>query len=99
MSLDISVGPHWQNITHNLYPMAKAAGFGHLLWGDVPVKNAAALADAVEVGLDRMRTDPAKFKAMDAPNGWGTYEQFVPWLEQLAEACRRHPDAEVECSR
>lgn len=99
MSLDISVGSHWQNITHNLHGMANEAGFGDVLWGDTPVANAEQLADAIEVGLDSMRTDPARFRKLDAPNGWGTYEQFVPWLERLVEACRRDPNAEVSVSR
>ncbi len=99
MSLDIEVGSHWQNITHNLYPMASRAGFGRALWGDEPVRDASELADLIEVGLDEMRARPAVFRALDSPNGWGTYDQFVPWLERLVEACRREPTARVSVSR
>lgn len=105
MSLDLTltvvrpVEVHHQNITHNLFQMADAAGFGKLLWGDEKPRNAAHLADAIEVGLDAMRADPERFKAYDAENGWGTYKDFVPWLERLVEACRANPDAQVEVSR
>ena len=105
MSLDLTltvvrpVEVHHQNITHNLSPMAEAAGFGRLLWGDERPRNAAHLADAIEVGLDAMRADPERFKALDAKNGWGTYKDFVPWLERLVQACRDNPEARVEVSR
>jgi hypothetical protein len=39
------------------------------------------------------------FKMHDAPNGWGTYEQFLPWLEEYLRACEENPDAIVMVSR
>lgn len=38
------------------------------------------------------------FRAMSAPNGWGTYEQVVPFLAALAADCLIHPEALVEVS-
>lgn len=43
-------------------------------------------------------TKPAS-AAYDSQNGWGTYDQFLPWLEQLLNACRENSDARIEVSR
>jgi hypothetical protein len=107
MSLDITlmrVQPcevHWQNITHNLGPMAERAGLYGVLWHpeDHGIKVAVDLIAPLTKGIEAMKADPARFKALNAPNGWGTYDNFVPWLERLLSACREYPDATVEVSR
>lgn len=44
-------------------------------------------------------TAARRFRAYDSPNGWGTYDNFVPWLEKYLAACEEYPDAEVRVSR
>lgn len=92
---------HSQNITHNLNDMARAAGFYDALWrpDENGIVTAKQLADAIEPGLADMKSNPAKYKVHDSINGWGTYEGFIPWLNQLVDACRRNPDALVKVSR
>jgi hypothetical protein len=46
-----------------------------------------------------MKADPARFDKYNASNGWGTYKQFLPWLEEYLAACERMPDAAVSVSR
>lgn len=46
-----------------------------------------------------MKAEPERFQALNSPNGWGTYKQFVPWLERLLAACERDPDVAVDVSR
>jgi hypothetical protein len=89
------------NITHNLNRMAAAAGIYEHLWtpDEIGVTRANQLIEPLRAGLALMRSDPARFKTFDASNGWGTYEQFIPWIQSYLDACERYPDAEVSASR
>jgi len=89
------------NITHNLGPMAEAAGLYHVLWrpDEAGLRFARDLVPDMEAGLAALLADPDRFRRYDAPNGWGVYEHFVPFVRDYLEACKRHPDAGVEVSR
>jgi len=91
---------HWQNITHNLGPMAAEAGIYDCLWHGPAngFKTAGSLIEPLTKGLGEMIKDPARFKAFDASNKWGTYDQFVPWLSELLKACTEYPDCEISVS-
>lgn len=103
MSLDIDLYArvYESNITHNLGTMAKAAGVYDCLWRSPEngFRLAGQLIDPLRDGISRMEADPKRFKAMDSPNGWGTYKVFLPWLERLLEACIANPDAEIHTDR
>lgn len=83
------------NITHNLTEMADEAGIYGLLWR--PNENTVALdlIAPLESAIDDMGKRPDHYKAFDWPNGWGTYDDFVPWLKELLAACRSNPDAKI----
>lgn len=89
------------NITHNLGAMAEVAGIYEALWrpDENRIVNASQLIEPLTAGLSKMREDPAKFKKHDASNGWGTYADFVPWIEKYLQACKDHPEATVGVSR
>ncbi len=91
------------NITHNLNGMAEAAGIYGCLWRpeeqDPPIKTAAQCVPFLRAGLADLKAGPAKFRLFSAKNGWGTYEQFVPWVEKVLAACEANPDALVSASR
>lgn len=89
------------NITHNLRDMAEAAGVYGVLWRpeENGIQAAGQLEEYLIKALDLLRADPERFREYDAPNGWGTYPDFVSWLEGLLRAVRENPDAEVEASR
>lgn len=89
------------NITHNLGRMAEAAGIYKHLWrpDEIGITKARDLIEPVAAGLALMVTEPARFKAFDAANGWGRWEHFVPWVAEYLEACRKYPDADVTVSR
>ena len=107
MSLDVTLtktmpcAVYDANITHNLGKMAEAAGIYNHLWHPetVGVKTAGDLIEPLQAGLKIMLDDPEKFKQFDSPNGWGTYDHFVPWILKYLNACIEHPDAEVSVSR
>lgn len=89
------------NITHNLNRMATEAGIYEVLWRPekVGITKAQQLIEPLEKGLALMRSDRVRFEKFNATNGWGTYEQFIPWLINYLDACRRHPEASVRVSR
>jgi len=89
------------NITHNLNRMAEAAGIYAHLWrpDEIGITTAAQLVEPLRVGLALLKSDPARFSAFDAPNGWGKYEHFVPFVENYLAACEREPHAAVSVSR
>lgn len=107
MSLDVTLEEtkpcevYWSNITHNLGNMAKAAGIYMHLWrpDELGITKASELIGPLTEGLALLKSDPEKFKKYDSPNGWGLYENFVPWVEKYLAACIEHPDATVSVSR
>lgn len=46
-----------------------------------------------------MEVNPEKYKVYSASNGWGTYEQFLPWLKEHLHAYKDYPDAIISVSR
>jgi len=89
------------NITHNLNSMADEAGIYYHLWRpeEVGVTKAEQLIEPLTIGLAQLRADPEHFKKFNSSNGWGMYENFVPWVARYLEACREYPDADVEAFR
>ena len=91
----------WANITHNLHIMAGKAGIYEALWHpeEINATKAKDIISIVEKGLADMRRRPSYYLMFDSPNGWGTYEDFVPWIERYLEALKKYPEAEIEVSR
>jgi len=89
------------NITHNLGAMAKEADLYYHLWepNEIGITKASQLILPLQIGLALMKLDPERFKKFDAKNGWGTYRDFVPWIERYLEACIELPNANVSVSR
>lgn len=86
------------NITHNLYPMWSQAGIGSALY-DSQGKRARDILSTLEGGLEYMRANVDACRKLDSQNGWGTYKDALPWLEDLVAACRRFPDAVIRISK
>ena len=106
MGLDIDIKymdevTHWQNITHNLAEMADEAGIYDILWRpeENGIKLAEQLIEPLRQAIREMEKDPARFSAHNADNGWETYKDFLPWLEELLAVCIEHPDGKVSASR
>ena len=101
------------NITHNLNRMADKASMYKALWHltkaedtfyprvdkNTPITLAKELLPYLEHGLNQLKSYPEFFKQFSASNGWGTYEDFVPWIEKLIQACKQYPDALLRVSR
>lgn len=89
------------NITHNLGKMADKAGIYYALWrpeekGWVYAKD---IIKVLEKGLKKLKDKPKYFEKFNSPNGWGMYEHFVPFVEEVLEACKKYPNAKIYCWR
>lgn len=89
------------NITHNLTKMADAAGLYKALWRpeEIGATHAHQLVAPIETGLAALKADPERFKALNPPNGWGSYAGLVGFAERYLMACKAHPSAKIEVSR
>lgn len=87
------------NLTYNLSPMLRAAGFPG--WREVvgndldPRPTGKRVADVMEPVITELLAHPAKYKAMNPENGWGSYDLAVKALSDCVEVLRAHPDAVV----
>ena len=89
------------NITHNLNKMAAAVGIYEAVWRpeEVPINTAKEMIPILEKGIAELKKSPEKYKKLDSPNDWGTYKDFVPWLEEYLQACKEYPEALVVADR
>ena len=81
--------------------MAEKVGIYQCLWRfeENDLKYASELIRPLKDGIAWMKDYPENFRKYDAPNGWGTYDDFLLWLERLLEACERYPKALVETDK
>lgn len=89
------------NITHNLNEMADNAGIYYACWRheEIGATKAKDIIPLLEKGYEDLKSRPEYFKQFDSSNGWGTYEQFLPWVEKYLTACKEYPEAIIEVSR
>lgn len=89
------------NITHNLRPMAEEVGIYKCLWHPYDLyenPTAGMLVPHLESGLLKLKSHPKYYKQFNASNGWGTYENFVIFVEGVLNACKEHPKANAKTS-
>lgn len=63
-----------------------------------PVR-AHEIIEIIEKGLTDMKARPKHYEKFNSSNGWGMYENFVPWIERYLEALKEYPESFVECDR
>lgn len=81
------------NITSNVMPMIKEAmGFPFRELDGVKAFDAQPKIDSA---LARMEQTPETFKAMNPPNGWGSYEGTMGFLARFSSCCVHHPQAVI----
>ena len=91
---------YWANITHNLGKMAKQAGIYKALWHPecLKINKAGDIVGLLQKGLEKLRGNPQHYEQFNAPNGWGMYEHFVPFVEEYLQACIENPNATIKTS-
>lgn len=72
--------------TYNLAPMWDAAG---LRMRDLHGMSALEAAPVVRRALETLEADPARFRALDPPNRWGSYDTMLPYLRDFLQALER----------
>lgn len=89
------------NITHNLGQMATKAGIYDYLWrpDENGITKAYEIIDTLETGIKLMVDAPDVFKRLNPKNGWGSYDQFLPWLRNVLNACKKYQEATIQVSR
>lgn len=89
------------NITHNLGPMAREAGLYEHLWrpDEIGVTVAAQLVEPLIAGIRSLVADPERYRKLNPPNGWGSYEKLGDFCCRYLLACDTHPTARVRVSR
>lgn len=86
------------NVTHNLARMFDEAGVYDALYMSEG-KCAGDIISVIEEGIAKMEAEPERFKPFSAKNGWGTYEQAIPWLKDLVVGLKENPDATIRVSK
>jgi septation ring formation regulator EzrA len=83
------------NITHNLTTMAEAVGLYKVLWhpAEIGITSASQMIPYLEKGLQKLESNPEKYKAFNSSNGYGTYEKLVIFCRSALYRCRECPDA------
>lgn len=92
----VSVGNLDWNYTSNVSGMWREAGADLAAFDGRPVWECLPL---LKLALTNLRSDPAKYRAMDPVDGWGSYDGVMPFLERLHEAMLAAPKATVRVSR
>lgn len=85
------------NVTWNLSPMWAEAGIFEALKKSHG-RRAKEIIDPLVSGLAFMRANPERFTKLEAPNGWGTYEQAISFLDRYIRALQAHPDGVIRIS-
>lgn len=86
----------WGACTSNLAPMWRAAGADLAEFHDKP---AGECAPILRAGIEKMRAEPTRFRAMNPDNGWGDYDSLMPELDRLLALLESAPTGIVKVSR
>jgi hypothetical protein len=80
--------------------MAEAVGLSDILWNPdkIGITLASQMITPLEIGIKKLEANPDKYKALNPPNGWGSYEDFVPFCKVVLEICREYPDAVIDAA-
>jgi len=86
------------NYTYNVSPMFREAfdcldGIRMLDGMSAPVA-----AKWLQIAVSAMRADPEKYRAMNPPNGWGSYEGVLKLLEEMLAECEGRTRCVVQVS-
>lgn len=83
------------NCTYNLTPMLREAGFCG--WGELIGQTGE---QSLPMLLDVQRTlsaDPARFRALNPPNGWGDYDGLLRVVAELVSAAAEQDQWRKPC--
>jgi len=85
------------NITNNLVAMALEAGIHEAIWlpHDIGANNAEDLITILEKGYKSLLNNPNYFSKYNSTNGWGVYDDFLPFVKKYLDACKDYPNSVI----
>jgi hypothetical protein len=84
------------NMTYNIAEMVRQACGVTFSWFDgMSCEKALPLLRFCWL---RMKRYPDFFRPFEASNGWGTYDQFMPYLTRFYVMARLHPAGQIRVS-
>ena len=60
-------------------------------WGEDPRGSAVPVHYIPDTDGDGVNDEDDKFKAMNPPNGWGSYAGFIDFLEEVLKLSNQYP--------
>jgi hypothetical protein len=89
------------DITHNLGSMAEACGIYYACWrpNEINCSKAKHIIPMLESGVKLLKKHREFYEQFNSSNGWGMYENFLPWVERYLAACKEHPEARINVWR
>jgi hypothetical protein len=90
------------NITHNLNKMASEVdeNFYKALWcpEELGIETTKQIYNYLFDGLIELKAHPEYYKQFNPPNGWGSYEGLVKFVEDYLEACKENLNGKITVS-
>ena len=88
------------SITHNLNKMADAVGLSDVLWepNKIGIISASQMIPFLEKGIEELRKNPEKYRVLNSPNGYGTYDDLIKFCDSVLHWCNKYPDAVIEAN-
>jgi hypothetical protein len=88
------------NITHNVAQMAREADVYKLLWHpeENGYKKAHSIIRSLEKGLKNLKKDPDYFRQYSPSNGSGSCDLLIVFVEEVLDACKKYPNADIHTS-
>jgi hypothetical protein len=71
------------NVTYNLGPMLRAAGMD---WADFTCLRPEELTRKITATIEELKARPEHYRALNPPNGFGTYEGLITSLGEVLVA-------------
>lgn len=84
------------NETHNVAPMARAAGLGFLWDKESDGMTTKEALPLLQKGLEYMDSNREELEKLNPKNGWGSYNTLKDFISKLIVSCTSHPDAFLE---
>ena len=66
---------------------------------DSTVMTSDDISPILEEGLKKLKKKPKYFSKFNPSNGWGTYNDFVIFVEKYLDACKKYPNSIIEVWR
>ena len=57
------------------------------------------IISVLEKGLADLKARPKHYEKFNSSNGWGMYDNFVPFVENYLNALKQYPDADIDIWR